>query len=564
MKYLIDFHHDVTEAQIDAYLEQYGYTFLKEWDNFDKVVLVESEVEPVKTDIVEWVLNDETLEIRPQFEQQIEFNKHHTSLVVPNLPEITISTTDEKDWWKNYVLPQPNFDDPTVTISRKGQNVSVYILDSGFNKNTPEFDNVDVTNLFTITENDFSDQVGHGTSIASVISGNTCGITSAKLKIVKIFRTDRGTLQSEFLSALDAIINDCPNNTFAVANCSWSIPRNLWIESKLQQMMFKGIFVTAAAGNNGTPISDVTPAAMQDAFTIGSYNSDLFPSKFSDYSAGSIISFTPNDVNHGELDGWSPGEKIWCNGIDNVYGYSAGTSMACATASAVLAYNLTDFLDSTGFRISGYENMACIGDSRMFVNGFIFKRLNLLDLSDPKYANSRNVISTLLDGTNREVLLADVSVIAYADKGKQFVTNLFNPILTKESFLLSELPANVWINPDGVLWANPVQSQANDAVTGENFSRNEIKIKIITDQNEEIIITKILYIVPQEFTKDDLPPDHEIVVTLQSNCTNGGTNFECFFSSTSPNCTANCPFPNLCCGVTYGPKQDGCYCSSAQ
>jgi hypothetical protein len=560
MKYLIDFHHGITEAQIDAYLDQYGYTFLQEWDNFERVILVESDVEPVKTDIVEYVLNDETLEIRPHFEQEIDYNPYHLSKNVPHLPNIEISTTDEKDWWKNYVLADPNFETPTVNISRKGQNVTVYILDSGFNKNVPEFDDTDVSYLYTITENDYQDQAGHGTAIASIIAGSTCGITSAKLKIVKIFRPDRGTFQSEFLSALDTIISDCPENTFAVANCSWSIPKNLWIENKLREMILKGIVVVAAAGNNGTPIDDVTPASMKEVITVGSFNTDLMPSKFSDYTGGSLIAYNQDDVNHGELDGWAPGEKIWVNGIDNLYGYSAGTSMACAVTSAVIAYNLTDLVDSEGYRISGYENVGLLGNDN-FTLMLAFARKNLIDLSDEKYANSKNIITTIRDlSFYNPVLSLDSSIVSSAGKGKIFVVKLFYPHEVKSAVLLDELPPNFWINPDGTLWNNATEEQAVNLVTGENFQKHIFRIKLIDHNNEEYVLNRTLFIVPSTFSKDDYPPDHEINVTLLVSCAFSFAN-SCLFRGTSPDCQDNCGGGfYICCGVSYGPKSDGCYC----
>jgi len=565
MKYLIDFHRGVTEEQIDTYLDQYGYTFLQEWNNFETVILVESNIEPVKTDIVEHILNDETLEIRPHFEQPIEYNPHYLSTSVPSLPNIEISTTDEKDWWKNYVIADPNFENPTINISRKGQNVVVYILDSGFNKNIPEFDDIDVSYLYTITENDYQDQSGHGTAIGSVISGRVCGITSAKLKIVKIFRPDRGTFQSEFLTALDTIISDCPANTFAVANCSWSIPKNVWIENKIREMIFKGIFVVAAAGNNGTPIDDVTPASMAEVITVGSFNADLVPSKFSDYTGSSLISYNENDVNHGELDGWAPGEKIWVNGIDNLYGYSAGTSMACAIASAVLAYNLTDFLDSDGYRIPGFENFGSLGNDLKML-AYTFSRRNLLDLSDPKYGNSRNIIATIRDIS--QVVVPDFfpetsTILSYVGKGKHEVGRILYPQATKSAKLLDELPSNFWINPDGSLWGNPTEDQAINTDTGENFKKHLFRVEI-TDYNDIIHLRTIsLYILPETFSKDDYPADHEIVVTLLVNCSSGGSASDCQGIGTSPNCTDDCENLGIayCCGTTVGPKLDGCYCA---
>lgn len=557
MKYLIDFHHGVTEEQIDAYLDEYGYTFLQEWDNFERIVLVETDVEPVKTDLVEFIVRDDHLEIRPQMAQSITVDPYHCSLNVPGLPDLVISTTDEKDWWKNYVLPEPDFDNPSVTISRKGQNVSVYIMDSGINLDHPEFEDVNITNVYTITENDFTDSVGHGTAVASIISGKTCGITAADIKVVKIFRPDRGTYQSEFISALDAIINDFEPNSYAVVNCSWSIPRNQYIEDKLRLMIFQGLYVVAAAGNSGLPIDNVTPAAMDEVITIGSYSPDLVPSSFSSYTGGSIISYTENDVNHGELDGWAPGERIWvADASNNSYGYSAGTSLACAVASAVAVYNLSDYLDSTGHRLQGTENYML--PNNRFI---LFQRPNLLDLTDPKYQNSLNYVATLLNQylyENKGISTGPAVLVCYAGKGKQIVGSVLNIISTKEALLLDELPDFFWTTKDGFLWADPPAGSNINSITGENYVIVEFKLSITYNDDQNITKNIKVYILSENLNPEDYPEDSEIQVTLLTGCTNGFVP-SCVPGRGSPGCYDDgCGFGTQCCQTIV--KNTPCAC----
>jgi hypothetical protein len=552
MKYLIDFHHGVTEAQIDAYLDQYGYTFLQEWDNFERVILVESDVEPVKTDLVEYVVRDDHLEIRPQMADSIELNKHFISTNVPGLPSITINNQDEKDWWKTYILIQPDFDSSATEISRKGQNVSVYIMDSGLNADSTEFEGVNITNLYTVTPDDFTDQKGHGTAIASIIAGNTCGITKADIKVVKIFRTDRGTYQSEFLSALDAILADCPDNTYAVVNCSWSIPRNYYIESKMREMIFKGIWVLAASGNNGTPIDDVTPAAMDEVLTIGSFSPDLVPSTFSDYTGGSHISYTQDSVNHGELDGWAPGEKIWCLDKNNNYGYAAGTSMACAVASAVLAYNLTDYLDSNKQRWPGKQQLQLNSFAQILV-----KRTGLLDFSDPKYSDSKNRIVTLLDkmiydtvGTADEFV-----VLSYTDRGVKELVGLLNVHTTKEAKWLDPLPKSFFMQTDGYLYGNPTKEDFFTTSDIEGYKKFNCRLEVTMDDDEVVIKNVTIYVIDSEFEVESLDSDHEIRIALLANCT--GVTFFCPAGS-APSCFNFCEGGNTCCGIA--DKNSDCIC----
>jgi hypothetical protein len=562
MKYLIDFHHGVTEEQIDAYLDQYGYTFLQEWDNFERIVLVESDVEPVKTDLIEYVVRDDHLEIRPQMAETIYFDKNHCSLNVPGLPTTTFSTSDEKDWWKNYILPEPDFDNPTVSISRKGQNISVYVMDSGIDANHPDFQGVNITNLYTVTENDFTDSAGHGTAVSSIISGRTCGITDAHIKVVKIFRPDRGTYQSEFISALDAILSDFEQNSYAVVNCSWSIPKNQYIEDKLRQMIFQGLYVVAASGNSGSPIEDVTPASMDEVVTVGSFNSDLLPSQFSDYTGGSSISYTENDVNHGELDGWAPGERIYIASVNGLsidgsnFGFAAGTSMSCAIASAVAVYNLTNFLDDDGKRLKGYENYLL-----PFHRYFLFQRPNLLDLSDPKYQNSKNYLVTLLNQFMYESAgqSSEMTLHAYTGKGDQNIASMFNIFTTSEVTVVDPLPEFCWINKDGFLWANPPENSNINAETNENYLIYKFSLSV-TDKDNQTIVKKIsLYVLPQDINPEDYPGDHEINVTLLTACSWVTTPSCPGLGPAESGCSDSCPgFAPFCCQFQF--KGDRCWC----
>jgi subtilisin family serine protease len=184
MKYIIDFSSVATGDEITAYLVENSCTVIKVYNNFLKVYLVNSETTPPVTSIVESVVNDDDTTIVPLGEF-VPVNQY-CNIFNPNYPSINISTTDEKDWWKNYVLSEPDFDNQIVTLSRKGNGVSVYIMDSGIHATHPEFLDSTIINLFSITDN-FLDTSGHGTAIASVISGRSCGLTNATLKIVKIF-----------------------------------------------------------------------------------------------------------------------------------------------------------------------------------------------------------------------------------------------------------------------------------------------------------------------------------------------------------------------------------------
>lgn len=552
MRYIVDFHNDAPQQDIDNYLVVHSCTVLKEWNNFDKIYLVEAPVEPPVTEIVAFVKDDSHLVIKPM--TLVDINPYFGQRN-PNYPTVVVSTTDEKDWWKNYSLAKPVFDEPTTTISKKGSHVHVYIMDSGINSDHPEFEGVDISYVYSVTPNDYTDNRGHGTALASVISGNTCGITTAKLKIVKIYDTMHQTLQSEFMDALDAVLEDVPDNSFAILNCSWSIPKNEWVEYKLRELQDKGVWTFAAAGNSGTTIEDVTPAAMPEAFTVGAYGPDLKPCDFSDYTGPSEISLTNSHTNGGELDGWAPGEKIWAALLGGGYGYIAGTSVACAIATAAAAHNLNDYIGPDGKAYPAGATFSAGPDAYRWV---LVSRPDLLDLSDPKYADSTNSIITLFDFPDTTMPPDHLGASVRVGEDEPLII-VFSPHHTKSFEILTPLPENFCVLPYGMLRGAPTAEQGPQ--NGEAYKLYTFKFKRVSNDDVEEIITVDVYVLSANFKPEDVPPDDPVIpITLLAGCqlTTG-----CFLNQ-STDCVNNC-IAYCCDGSSFGSIKVSmfCFCSDS-
>lgn len=543
MRYIIDFVNSISTEQISTYFNSIEATILRTFSTFDKTYLIETDSIPVNSDLVEYIVNDEENLVTPlEFPQTIEIKHNFNSMDSdPTASNITFSTQLEKDWWKNYVLFHPDFEEETVTIPRKGKNVSVYILDSGIKHDHPEFASTSIENIWSVTPNDYSDPHGHGTAIASVISGNTCGLSNADLKIVKIFRSDRGTLQSEMLSALDAVQDHADPNKISVVNCSWFIQRNEFIESKIQQLINRNILVVASAGNNGQTIDDVTPAAMNDVLTVGSYNEDLVPSDFSNYADTSEISYTANSVNSGPVNNWAPGEKIWAATTSGEYGYTAGTSMSAAIASMILAYRLSTYIDSTGYLYSMYGDRKILlheNSSASTIDPITRLyplhigtegKANLLDLSDSKYSLAKNyMISLSRRSSESGISYPEITEITanrtwYVKAGlKNFVplTAEFAPTAQKIE-LLESIPEYCEFSLTGALIVNqPSALSSEQNIFTESY---EIKLRVTLDSGSVHSHTATIKVVGEDTQYDSLSEDHELTVYLQSEdgCLNG-------------------------------------------
>ena len=559
MRYIIDFVSDVTEEQVNNYITDNNCQKIKVWDCFSTTVLVDCEQTPLKTEIVTSVINDEEEIIKPlQYPQELTFNTKYGTLDDDSTAEgeETFSTSEEKDWWKNYILAAPDFDAETVTIPRRGKHISVYIMDSGITETHPEFASTSIENVWTVTPGDYSDPNGHGTAIASVISGKSCGLSNAKLKIVKIFRSDRGTYTSELVDALDAIFNSVEPNTPAVVNCSWSIPRNEFVEERFQQLLDQGIMIIASAGNSGQPIGDVTPAAMFGVLTVGSYGPDLEPSDFSNYQGGSEISYTENPTNSGVSNVWTPGEKIWAATKEGGYGYTAGTSMSAAIASMLTAYKLSYFVGSLGYILpeyldkplklvwsknpEDYNHLTKI-DPRDFHPVTNYIKPDLLDLSDPRYSEANNWLISLPQRTYETqirttplALLDKITFLTRENRKKVFGALSKVAIFAEKIELLDALPDFCSFTSYGDLIVNNPPEGIY-----------EINFNVYLDNNEPQPYTVELQVLKETITEDEINQ-----IQLEFNvCSQQFPPLAfCPFGSTEPQpCTYGCTGANPCC-----------------
>jgi hypothetical protein len=537
MNYLIDFKSSATDIEIDIYFSQYNCQKLKTYDNYEKVFLVSCDSTPIITDIVEHIVNDDETAIIPLGEI-IPINRYF-GIPDPNNPNIIVSTSDEKDWWKNYTLAIPEFDAPTIDVNRKGSSTNVYIMDSGIEIDHPDLLSADKELLFSVT-GEFADNSGHGTAIASIISGLTCGLSSACLNVVKIFNRGYQTRQSELLAALDAILTHyqaCENKA-GVINCSWTIPKNLYIEQKMRELIRQGMYIICSAGNNGHAIENVTPASMEEAVTIGSYNKELVPSVFSNYSNPSVIANSDGSVNTGQLDGWAPGEQIWVATLGGGYGYANGTSMAAAVVSCTFAYNFSHYVNKNPAQSLIWKYL-----DKKIVAGRCLNRPGLLSLDlDEKYLDSINRIATIVNNVddsnpNNFSTLPYFELVIRGGSEARMPT-LFQVRNLKKAELMTPLPDGFFISDFGSLL-----NTGFTVVSPEGFDLYNIKINL-TDLDD--VVTEInikLVLVDKNYDKTEITsvddPTVKIKLGLEYSCALQGSNCG-LFAFQSDFCTLDC------------------------
>lgn len=204
----------------------------------------------------------------------------------------------------------------------KGKKIKVAVIDSG----------IDVHNeLNTKAWIDFSDTVegykpidssGHGTTVAGVIGAQINGIgiegiaSEAELYSLKVLDQYNEASVSTVIKALEW----CIENDIDVINMSFGLdtPSKL-LEQAIQKAYNKNIIMVSAAGNNN---SVQYPAKYDEVLSVGSIDENL---QASDFSANTKVDFV------------APGENVQTIGYVGSYCNTAGTSIAAAHVTGVVA-----------------------------------------------------------------------------------------------------------------------------------------------------------------------------------------------------------------------------------
>ncbi len=229
-----------------------------------------------------------------------------------------------------FYLPLDNF----YVTSKSGSNVDVCIISSGIAKNHSELSLVSVNTLYdfrnSLPTNNSNyvdnssvfygyDDNGHGTFIASIITGRTVGVgTKINLFSVKSFDRNLNFNINNILEGLDSVLNfHLTKTTFnpTVLCLPFSdLEYSKSLENKLIQLYAAGVIIVASAGNKGIDVKDSFPANMPELIIVaGSDKNDNFmnPAQQNDPSFKiKSLNFKGNS-NYGEkIDIIAPGFRI--------------------------------------------------------------------------------------------------------------------------------------------------------------------------------------------------------------------------------------------------------------
>jgi subtilisin family serine protease len=223
-----------------------------------------------------------------------------------------------------------------------GTGRTVWIIDSGIDTDHEDLA-VDVirSRCFIKDETSVEDVNGHGTHVAGVIGaknntigslGVAAGATVVALKVLNQIGEGRISAVVAALSYVNqqARRGDVVNMSLVSDTISQVLDR------EVTGIADKGILFAIASGNNGKPVSGVSPSRINhpNVFTVAAMDKGDIWANFSNF--GSDI-----------IDASAPGVTIVSTYLDNGYATMSGTSVATPHVAGLL------LLDGRNFAVSG-------------------------------------------------------------------------------------------------------------------------------------------------------------------------------------------------------------------
>lgn len=190
--------------------------------------------------------------------------------------------------------------DSFISRGITGKEAVVAVIDSGFDLSHSEFNNVNVvgTRSFSLMDQDNPESVletsGHGTSVASIIAGRTCGIApNAKLLLLKVAIDKSGTNGAGNIAEAINFAVDWRGPSGERVNIinisSGGQVRLVAMRQAIQRAIANDILVVCAAGNKGDrdPDTDewVYPAGWPEVISVAAHTSSLEVASYSNSNA---------------------------------------------------------------------------------------------------------------------------------------------------------------------------------------------------------------------------------------------------------------------------------------
>lgn len=209
----------------------------------------------------------------------------------------------------------------------------VFVVDSGISPHA-DLSGVQIVNFGKLSFcANYSDNLGHGTAVASCIAGEKVGLTAnVDLYNYKVFDGDTKPTILELANVLDDIKQFKLSNQSknVVVNISWTVTYSNFLRNKFAELLNAGCVVVCSAGNTADDVSNFTPAGMPEVITVGAIDDDDIVAGFTATSESDSSITSPSGQS---LDIFAPGVDVDVASINGGFIRVSGTSMATAYAS---------------------------------------------------------------------------------------------------------------------------------------------------------------------------------------------------------------------------------------
>jgi major intracellular serine protease len=224
---------------------------------------------------------------------------------------------------------------PSFWQHTKGDGVVVAVVDTGLDVSHPEFAGRTVPGR-NFTADSAADVEGHGTHVAGIIAGATCGVApGVRIMPLKVFgKADGFQFQDAFRFIREYNKTAAPGDKVVAVNCSWGGPYDAQLHYMIRELVSDGVGVIVSAGNAGDGDPETAeifswPGFLWEPITVGALNQDGQPAGYSSSYDG--------------IDLGAPGTLIYSAWPGGGYKLLSGTSMAAPHVTGAYALLVAAF-----------------------------------------------------------------------------------------------------------------------------------------------------------------------------------------------------------------------------
>jgi Subtilase family/Peptidase inhibitor I9 len=327
-RYIVKFRDGITKREIAQIAKDLGARnrpilrlYKQALNGFAIRLSAQQAQELAQDDRVEFVEEDAQMSLR-----QVDLVPCSTTASDGHIPSCASQT--EPAWDLDRLNQSTTTLDSSYTQVGTGKNVNVYVVDTGILTTHTDFQGRATSVYDAINDgNGGTDCNGHGTFAAGLIGGSRHGVAKeANLKSVRVLDCNGNGTASDIIAAIDWITANAPRPS--VVNMSLGGVANASLDTAVQNAISAGYIYVVAAGNDDVDVSEVSPARVPSAFTVGSRDNQDNQADFSNY--GSLVDF------------YVPGVDVYSdfNNSNTGQAIGSGTSFSAPLVAGLFAVQL--------------------------------------------------------------------------------------------------------------------------------------------------------------------------------------------------------------------------------